>query len=134
MVSHWPIPNVRPPSHSQSQWQCGRVEEHKMVCSDWLVCQTISACNNPITVLPLISIEIDAYYMYGSNSGSCILCIRMLRCNSDGHIELGDGPLNSVDGPQVVFACPLNPQFCAFSNTLCGMSQGDQHTILVPVP
>ena len=29
------------------------------------------------------------YYMYGSNSGSCISCVRMLRCNSDGHIELG---------------------------------------------
>ena len=33
----------------QSQWQCGRVGEHQMLCGDWLVCQTISVCNNPIT-------------------------------------------------------------------------------------
>ena len=56
--------------------------------------------------------------MYGSNSGSCILCVRVLRYDSDGHIESGDGPLNSVDGPQVMFACPLNPHF-AHSATHC---------------
>ena len=98
--SHWPIPNVQRPSHSQSQWQCGCVGEHQIVCGDWLVCQTIIAVyNSAIT------------YMYSSNSGSCISCVR----NSDGHIELGSvwpmDPPNSVDGPQVVFACPLNPHF-----------------------
>ena len=56
---------------------CGRVGEHHMACGGWLVCQTTSVCNKPI------------YYMYGSNSSSCILCVRMLRWNSDGHIELG---------------------------------------------
>ena len=46
-------------------------------------------------------------------------CTCMLRCNSNGHIELGD---RFSDGPQAVFACQLNPHFCAFGNTLCGMS------------
>ena len=31
-----------------SQWQCWRVGEHQMVCGDWLVCQSIYVCNNPI--------------------------------------------------------------------------------------
>ena len=50
MVSHWPIPNVQPPLHSKSP--CANLTGNAdacYVCGDWLVCQTISVCNNPIT-------------------------------------------------------------------------------------
>ena len=122
-ISHWPIPpipNVQPPSHIQSLRQslCGRVGKHHMACGDWFVCQTTSVCNNPITI------------MYGSNSGLCISCVRtcMLRWNSDGHIELGT--VWAVD-PR---PCSLArwTAFCAFGNTLCGMSCRDQHKTASP--
>ena len=91
-----------------------------------LCVKTISVCNNL------------GYCMYGSNSSSCISCIhvhvRMLRCNSDGHIELGDGPLNSVDGPQVVFACPLNPHFAHSATHCVGWVTGINIRPLVPMP
>ena len=49
-ISHWPIPNVQPPSHNQSlrQLLCGCVGEHQIASGVWLVCQTTSVCNNPI--------------------------------------------------------------------------------------
>ena len=100
-ISHWP--NVQPPSHNQSlrqsQWQCGRVEEHQIVC------ETISVCNNPITCV------------------ARILAGAFRACNSDGHIELG------LFGQWTPLRVRLltEPAFCALSNTLCGMSHGDQH-------
>ena len=102
MVSHWSIPNVQPPLHSQSPYanQNGNADAC-YVCGDWLVCQTISVCNNPVACTARILAR------------ACIL-----RCNSDVHIGSGDGTLNSVDGPRVVFACPLNPHF-AHSATHC---------------
>ena len=72
-ISHWPIQNVLPPSHSQSI--CGRVGSTK-----W--CAVIGLCDKQ----PKYA---TTYYMHGSNSGSCISCVRMLRCISEGHIELG---------------------------------------------
>ena len=53
-----------------SQWQCGLVREHQLLCGDWLVRQTISVCNNPITC-----------------TARAYVCSDVL--NSDGHIELG---------------------------------------------
>ena len=76
-----------------------------MVCSDWLVSNNL--CTARILACAFRAYVVLIYSM-----------VRMLRCNLDGHIELGDGPLNSVDGPQVVFACPLNPHF-AHSATHC---------------
>ena len=102
MVSHWSIPNVQPPLHSQSPYanQNGNADAC-YVCDDWLTCQTISVCNNPVACTARILAR---------------ACIH--RCNSDGHIGSGDGILNSVVGPRVVFACPLNPHF-AHSATHC---------------
>ena len=39
MVSHWPIPSIQPPLHSQSPYvnQNGNADAY-YVCSDWLVC------------------------------------------------------------------------------------------------
>ena len=85
MVSHWPIPSVQPPLHSQSPYtnQNGNADAC-LVCGDWLVCCAYICSDEIRTAI----------------------------------IELGDGPLNSVDGPQVLFACPLNPHF-AHSATHC---------------
>ena len=103
LISHWPIPNVQPPSHSQSlygnpKWQCGRVGEHQMLCGDWLVCQTISVCNHPITC--------TARFL--ARAYVCSHVIRTAILNWD---RLGNGR-------KVVFACPLNPHF-AHSATHC---------------
>ena len=55
-ISHWPIPNVQPPSHSQSL--CGRVGEHQRSRGDWLVsnnlCMHYAVCNNPLMCMPKI--------------------------------------------------------------------------------
>ena len=42
----------------------------------WLACVSNNLCMQ------------QPFYVHGSNSGSCS-CVRMLRCNSDGHIALG---------------------------------------------
>ena len=51
--------------------------EHQKACGNWLVCQTTSVCNNPITCTARILAR--AFRAY----------VRMLRCNSDGYFELG---------------------------------------------
>ena len=50
-ISHQPIPNVQTSSHSQSLRQslCWCIREHQIACGDWLVRQTTSVCNSPIT-------------------------------------------------------------------------------------
>ena len=125
MVSHWSIPNVQPPLHSQSPYanQNGNADAC-YVCGDWLVCQTISVYNNPVT------------YMYDSNPGSCILCVRrlLLRCNPDGHIGSGGWTTEFRGWTPGRVRLSAEHAFCAFSNTLCGMSHGDQHRPLVSVP
>ena len=114
-ISHWPIPNVQLPWHRQSlrqsQWQCGRVGVHQMVCGDWLVCQTISVCSNPITCTARILARAFRVYVCSDVIQSFRTAILFGRW-TPGHDRL-----------------PAEP---AFSNILCGMSHGDQHKTASP--
>ena len=57
----------------------------------WLACVSSSLCMQ------------QPYYMYGSSYCLCISCVRMLRCNSDGHIEL-----------ETVWS--MNPSLCSLAH------------------
>ena len=46
-------------------------------------------------------------------------------------LDLAMDHVNSVDGPQGRVRLSAKHTFCALSNTLCGMSHGDQHRPLV---
>ena len=111
-ISHWPIPNVQPPSHSQSLCQslCGRVGEHQIACGAWLVCQTTSVCNNPITCMARILAHAFCAYTSSDVTRTAIL-------NWWPFWRWTPGPV----------CLPAEPAFCAFGNTLCGRSHVDQH-------
>ena len=118
-ISHWPIPNGQPPSHSQSlpQSLCGHVGEHQIACSDWLVCQTTSVCNNPITCTARI----------------LALAFRACVCSDVTLTVISDwGPFGRWT-PGCV-RLPAKSTFCAFGNTLCGRSHRDQHKTASPHP
>ena len=77
-ISHWPMPNVhtaiaQPIPMPIPMWTCQGAPNSVQ----WLACKSNNLCVQ------------QPYYVHGSNSGSCISCVRMLRCNSDGHFELG---------------------------------------------
>ena len=65
----------------------------------WLACVSKNLCMQ------------QSHCVHGSNSdGSCILCVRMPRCNSDGHSELGpDSATHCVGGVTGVIIKPLVP-------------------------
>ena len=96
----------------QSQWKCGRIGEHQMLCGDWLVCQTISVCNNPNTCMAQF---LACAYV-------CSDAIQMAILNW--------GPFGRWTKSCV--RSPAEPAFCAFSNTMCGMSHRDQNKTASP--
>ena len=107
----WFLIGPYPTLHSQSP--CANQNGNAVacyVCGDWLVCQTISVRKNPARILARVY------------------------CNSDGHIGSGDGTIETRWLDQGRVRLSAEPAFCAFSNTLCGMSHGDQHRPLVSVP
>ena len=107
-------PYVQPPLHSQSP--CVNLNGNAdvcYVCGDWLVCQTISVCicNNPV---------------------ACILRLARNVIRTAILDRAMEHWTPWVDQGRVRLSA--EPAFCAFSNTLCGMSHGDQHRPLVSVP
>ena len=76
---------------------------------DWLVCQTTSVSNNPITA----QILIRAYLAY------IHVCSNVTRT-----AILNWGPFGRWTPGRVCL--PAQPASCTFSSTLCGRSHGDQ--------
>ena len=105
----WCLIGPYPTLHSQSP--CASQNGNAVacyVCGDWLVCQTISVRQNPA---------------------------RILACNVIRTAILGRAMEHRtpwLDQGRVRLSA--EPAFCSFSNTLCGMSHGDQHGPLVSMP
>ena len=116
-LSHWSIPNVQTPSHSQSQRQslCGRVKEHQIACGDWFVCQRSSVCNKPISCMARILARAFRSYVCSNETRAAILNWGPVGRWTPGRVRL-----------------PAVPGLCAFGNTLCGRSHGDQHKTSSP--
>ena len=91
-----------------------------MLCGGWLVCQTISVCNNPITCTAQILARAFRAYV-------CSDVIRTAILNWHDW-----GPFGRWTQSRV--RLPAEPTFCAFSKTLRGMSHGINIRPLVPVP
>ena len=109
-IFHRSIPNIQMPSHSQSLRQslCGRVGEHQMACSDWLVCQITSVCNNSSTCTARILVRAFCAY-------ECSVVARTAILNW--------GPVGRLTPGRV--RLPAEPAFC-------GRSHGDQRKITSP--
>ena len=86
-----------------------------MLCGDWFVCQTISVCSNPITCTARILARAFRAYECSDEIRTAIL---------------NWGPFGRWTQSRV--RLPAEPAFCAFSNTLCGMSHRDQHKTVGP--
>ena len=106
---------AQPNPYGVRQYLCGRVGEHQIACSDWLVCQTTSLCNNPSTCMARILARAFCAYVCSDVTRTAILNWGPFGRWTPGRIRL-----------------PAEPAFCAFGNTLCGRSHVDQHKTASP--
>ena len=96
------IANVQKPSHSQSLRNPYADASGAPNWVRWLV-----------YVLNNLCIQ-QPYYANGSYSLSCTLCLCMLRCNSDSHIEIWIGTVWALDPTP----CSLSPLHQHFSHSV----------------
>ena len=116
-ISHWPIPNVQPPSHSQSLRQslCGRVGSTKWRAVIGLCVKQPQNATTLFTCTALILARAFCAYVCSDVNRTAIL---------------NWGPIGQWTSGRVRLAS--EPAFCAFGNALCGMSHGGQHKTASP--
>ena len=114
LISTWPLIGQYPKfKRHHTANPCANpyapIGEHQIACGDWLVCQTTSVCNNPFMCMAQILAHAFHAYVCADGTRTAILNWAPFRRWTPGRVRL-----------------PTEPAFCAFGNTLCGRSHGDQ--------